>query len=144
MDTSYVAHGFVRAPGSTLTEFDVESPSYGTAADSINPAGAIAGVYTDASSVNHGFLRAPDGTFTTFDAPHAGEGFGQGTYPQNINPAGAIGKYHVDERNVNHGFVRSPHGGFTTFDVHAAMFSAAILLLNLVPRLPLYIVLFIW
>ena len=44
----------------------------GTFAGTINPAGVVAGAYSDASGVNHGFLRSPDGVITTFDAPGAG------------------------------------------------------------------------
>ena len=55
------------------------APGQGTFANSINPAGAITGLYVDPANVYHGFLRAPDGTFTTLNAPGAGTGAGQGT-----------------------------------------------------------------
>jgi hypothetical protein len=42
-------------------------PGQGTLPQSINPAGAITGYYTDASGLSHGFVRAPDGAITTFD-----------------------------------------------------------------------------
>ena len=41
----------------------------GTVPFSINPAGEIAGNYSDPSNVNHGFLLAGDGTISKFDAP---------------------------------------------------------------------------
>lgn len=92
----------------------------GTYADSINPAGAIAGDVFDDNNVSHGFLRAPDGTITTFDAPGAGTGPGQGTETGNycgLNTAGAITGLFFDDNNAYHGFVRAPDGAITTFDV---------------------------
>ncbi len=98
----------------TFTTFDVPGAT-GTFAQSINPAGAITGTYSDASSVEHGFLRARDGTFTTFDAPGA-----IGTFAQSINPAGAIAGQYFDATNI-HGFLRAPDGTFTTFDAPSAV-----------------------
>ena len=83
-----------------------------TAAEGINLAGTIAGLYADASFVFHGFLRAPDGTITTFDAP----GAVNGTTPSGINPAGAIAGTYSDASFVGHGFLRAPDGTITTFD----------------------------
>ena len=68
----------------TFTTFDLPGSPY-TLPSSINPAGAITGVYYDASLVQHGFLRVPDGTFTSFDPP--GSIF---ITTSGINPAGAI------------------------------------------------------
>jgi hypothetical protein len=85
-------------------------------AESINPAGAITGYYTDATNAYHGFLRARDETITTFDAPGAGTASFQGTVPQGINPAGAITGYYTDASYAHHGFLRSADGTFTTFD----------------------------
>jgi hypothetical protein len=125
-DASGVYHSFLRAPDGTITEFDV--PGAGTGAGqgtgtqfgvSINPAGTIAGTYTDAGNVNHGFVRAPDGTITTFDAPGAGTAAGQGTThagSDGINPAGAISGWYRDASGVDHSLLRAPDGTITTFD----------------------------
>jgi hypothetical protein len=111
----------------TIVTFDAPGagagPGQGTEGIAINPAGVIAGAYTDASGVNHGFLRAPDGTFATFDAPGAGTGPSQGTFVAGvgaITPAGAIVGTYLDKDGVNHGFLRAPDGTFTTFDIPGA------------------------
>jgi hypothetical protein len=65
-DANFVAHGFVRAPDSTITTFDAPDDANGTFAGGINPAGTITGSYFDANFVAHGFVRARDGTITTF------------------------------------------------------------------------------
>src|SRR5205823_1590675 len=125
-----VVHAYVRAANGSFTVFD--APGAGTGPfpqgtlsyGGINPAGAIAGYYTDDSNVSHGFLRAPDGAFTTFDAPGAGTGDGQGTFAPifgfNINPQGTITGNYIDASNVSHGFVRAPNGTLTTFDAPGA------------------------
>ena len=136
IDASNVNHGFLRAPDGSITTFDapgagtgsgpggfIGDSNPGTQAESINPAGAIAGQYRDASNVYHGFLRASDGTFTTFDAPGAGTDPFQGTITASfsgLNPAGAIVGWYVDASNVNHGYVRARDGTFTTFEAPGA------------------------
>ena len=117
----------IRTHQPTIITFDAPGagtgPGQGTEGIAINPAGVIAGAYTDASGLNHGFLRATDGTFVTFDAPGAGTGPGQGTFVGGvgaITPAGAIVGAYIDASGVNHGFLRSPHGAFTSFDVPGA------------------------
>jgi hypothetical protein len=59
----------------------------GTAPQSINFEGEIAGLYLDKNSVYHGFVRTPDGHITTFDAPGVGP---VGTLAFGNNPAGAF------------------------------------------------------
>ena len=66
----------------TFTTFDPPD-SAATFPQSINPAGAITGVYYDPSLVQHGFVRVPDGTFTSFDPPGL-----LTTTTSGINPAG--------------------------------------------------------
>ena len=92
VDSGYVSHGFLRARDGTMTTFD--APGAGTGSfqgtslvepGTINPAGAITGVYVDASFGQHGFLRAPDGIITTFDPPGS-----TGTFAIGLNPAEAI------------------------------------------------------
>src|SRR5438477_81589 len=89
------------APGAGTGPFPQGTFSYG----GINPAGAIAGYYTDDSNVSHGFLRAPSGAFTTFDVPGAGTGDGQGTFAPvfgfNLNPQGTITGNYIDASNVS-------------------------------------------
>jgi hypothetical protein len=125
-DPSGVVHGYLRARDGSFTTFDVPGaggagtgPNPGTLASFINPAGAIAGFYTDANYAGHGFVRAPDGTITTFDAPGAGTGSGEGTYvvtpTGGINPAGEITGDSCDAVTC-HGFLRTPDGTITTFD----------------------------
>ncbi|HEY2484922.1 MAG TPA: hypothetical protein VGI36_07220, partial [Candidatus Binataceae bacterium] len=59
----YSFQGFLRAKDGTISTFDAPDAGTfypeGTTGQSINPAGAIAGNYTDAGNVNHGFLRDP-------------------------------------------------------------------------------------
>jgi hypothetical protein len=97
-DVNFVGHGFLRAKNGTLVSFDAPGagttdPSFpGTYAVSINPAGAIVGMYTDANSLSHGFVRASDGTFTTFDPPGKIAAFAPFALAQTsyINPDGVI------------------------------------------------------
>ena len=114
-------HGFVRAANGTITGFEV-SGAKGTAAVSIDKAGAITGAYTDASNVYHGFVRAADGTVTDFDAPGAGGGTGkvQGTIPLSINTAKTVAGTYTDASYVAHGFVRAANGAITTFNAPGA------------------------
>jgi hypothetical protein len=51
-------HGFLRARNGTFTTFDPKG-STDTEPRAINPAGEIAGYYTDANFIQHGFLRIP-------------------------------------------------------------------------------------
>src|SRR5215831_15680961 len=62
--TTFDAPGAGTGPGhGTFITYDPPG-KIGSVAQSINPAGAIAGPCRDASQVHHGYLRAPDGTFT--------------------------------------------------------------------------------
>jgi hypothetical protein len=121
VDASSVQHGFVRASGGKITEFD-PSGSIFTNPNAIDETGAITGFYFDANVVGHGFLRTPDGTITSFDAPGADmtPGSGNGTFGVSLIPNGEIEGVYVDSKGVLHGFVRSSQGTFTTFDVPSA------------------------
>lgn len=129
-DASNVAHSYVRAPDGSIITFDVPFAGGagtgslpGTSAYNINPAGVIAGFYTDVNFVFHGFVRAPDGTIATFDAPGAGTTPGLGTFTaqfNGINPAGAVTGNYSDASGVNHGYLRAPDGAITVFDVPGA------------------------
>jgi hypothetical protein len=137
-DASGLSHGFVRVPDGAITTFDAPgagrpgscSPpvicSNGTQGASINPAGAIAGQYSDTSGVFHGFLRSPDGVITAFDAPGAGTAVGQGTFvtfTDGINPVGAIALIFSDASGMFHAAVRAPDGTFTEFDPPGSVFT---------------------
>ena len=82
-----------------------------TGPQDINPAGTIAGTFSDSSGAFHGFLRLPDGTITTFDVAGA-----VSTGGNRINPAGSISGIYIDGSGIGHGFVRDPDGTFITYD----------------------------
>jgi hypothetical protein len=121
VDASSVQHGFVRAPGGKITEFD-PSGSIFSNPNAIDQTGAITGFYFDANFVGHGFLRTPDGAITSFDAPGADTtpGSGNGTFGVSLTPGGEIEGVYVAPNGVLHGFVRSNQGTFSTFDVPGA------------------------
>jgi hypothetical protein len=120
VDSSSVQHGFVRASGGKITEFDPRGSIF-TNPNAIDQTGAITGFYFDANFVGHGFLRTPDGTITSFDAPGADmTGDGNGTFGVSLTPNGEIEGVYVDINGVLHGFVRSNQGTFSTFDVPSA------------------------
>jgi hypothetical protein len=98
------------APGAGSSSYQGTNPS------SINPAGAITGIWADSQNAIHGFLRSPDGHFTEFDAP----GAVNGTFAYNINPEGAIAGNYLDASNVWHSFLRAPDGTFTEFEAPGA------------------------
>ena len=118
-------HGFVRAPNGTISIFDVPGAGtgagcvqvscfVGTVPTSVDAAGDITGIYTDAGGGRHGFVRAANGTTTSFDAPGAatrGE-----TIPVSINAAQDITGFYADASGVFHGFVRAANGTITAFD----------------------------
>jgi hypothetical protein len=125
VDSSNVAHGFVRTFGGKFTVYEFPLAGGGTSVDteveSMNPAGVIVGAYLDAYDVWHGYLRSSNGTLTSFDPPDAGSvpGSYQGTYPaifSGINPQGAsVGEY-LDSNYVWHGYLRDLAGHFTEFN----------------------------
>jgi hypothetical protein len=119
VDANSVQHGFVRAPGGRITEFDPTGSVF-TNPNAIDDVGEITGFYVDASGVGHGFLRTLGGTITAFDAPGAGTGAGQGTFGVGLTLNREIEGVYVDANGVLHGFVRSNRGTFTTFDVPSA------------------------
>ena len=118
-DSNHVVHAFVRSANGTITTFDAPGAGTssglvpGTVGGSINDAGNIAGMYSDASNVFHGFVRAANGTITSFDAPGVGAGMGllQGTLGVSINAAGNVTGAYTDASAVGHGFVLIPAGG---------------------------------
>jgi hypothetical protein len=119
VDANSVQHGFVRAPGGRITEFDPTGSVF-TNPNAIDDVGDITGFYVDASGVGHGFLRTLGGTITTFDALGAGTAAGQGTFGVGLTVNQEIEGVYVDANGVLHGFVRSNQGTFTTFDVPSA------------------------
>jgi hypothetical protein len=121
VDASSVQHGFMRASGGKITEFDPTGSIF-TNPNAIDALGAITGFYFDANFVGHGFLREPDGTITSFDAPGADTtpGSGNGTFGVGLTPSGESEGVYVDATGVLHGFVRSNQGTFSTFDAPGA------------------------
>ena len=121
-----VYHGFLRIPDGTVTSFDspgagsIRGSGQGTAPQSINSKGEIAGQYQDENYLYHGFLRTVDGTFTTIDAPAAGTEANLGTFGEDINDKGLIAGFYVDTQSVYHGFVRAVDGSIVTFDAPGA------------------------
>ncbi len=125
LDSSLLAHGFVRTADGTITTFDSPhagtSLTQGTFPASINAGGDVTGMYSDANKAYRGFVRLANGTITEFDAPGAPTTTGhRGTIPASINTAGEIAGFIKDAGNVRHGFLRAANGTFTTFDVAAA------------------------
>jgi hypothetical protein len=120
-DSNGAGHAFVRLPDGVTTVFDAPgadtSPgSYaGTAPQSMNDLGVVAGYFWDSNSTAHGFVRTPDGRITTFDDPAAGNGVYQGTYPYSINDFGVIVGATTYADNSSHGLLRTPNGSFPDF-----------------------------
>ena len=121
VDANSAQHGFVRAPGGQITEFDPTGSIF-TNPNAIDQLSDITGFYFDANFVGHGFLRTPDGTITSFDAPGADHtpGSFNGTFGVGLTPNEGIEGVFVDVNGVLHGFVRSSQGTFTTYDVPGA------------------------
>jgi hypothetical protein len=119
IDANGAAHGFVRASGGKITEFDVPG-AVGTYSWAINTRGMVTATYIDANYLAHGYLRAPNGKFTYVDATNTATAAYAGTWPEDINDAGTIvGNYYNDDL-VNHAFIWTPDGKFTYFEVPGA------------------------
>src|SRR2546426_996343 len=114
LELGYISNARAQA---TFTTFDVPGADGlgGTSPLGINPAGAMAGSYSDANYVVHSFLRAPQGTLAAFDVPGA-----HNTGAVGINPAGAITGLYLDTNGVAHGFLRAPDGTLALFDAPGA------------------------
>ena len=117
LDASDVYHAFLRARDGAITT--LEPPGAGTGQfqgtfacipDCINPAGAVAGTYSDDSNVSHSFVRAPDGAITKYDVAGAGTGQYQGTTAFCNNPGNTVTGWYTDASGVNHGFLWRPRG----------------------------------
>lgn len=110
------ACGFLQAQ--VMETFDVPGAT-ATLPSSINPSGAITGVYRQPGAPTRSFVRTPHGIITTFGAPEAIT-----TWAYSINPSGVItGFYDAQESQpgpVHHGFIRDGEGQFTTFDLPGA------------------------
>jgi hypothetical protein len=106
--------GFIRTPDEKVTTITIPNscPGNSIPTGGIDPAGEVAGVYSDSTcSGTHGYLRTPGGTITSFDPPGS-----IATSPYGINAAGAItGNFFTG--STTHGFVRHPSGTIVTFDV---------------------------
>jgi uncharacterized membrane protein len=98
-------NGFMRDAGGTITDFDVPASTDGTAAQAVNAAGQITGIYFDADGT-HGYLRLSGGAFETFDVTG---GFGN-TRPLAINGSGVVSGYYIDSSEIVHAFFGTPDG----------------------------------
>ncbi len=108
----------------TFTTFTVPGARY-TAANGMNTAGQVVGVFQNAQGETYGFLK--DGaTLTTFDVPgpgwvNTGTKF---TLPHSINNAGQIVGWFRDASGVDHGFLKEGET-FTQIDPPNAIFTSA-------------------
>ena len=102
------SHSFVASKKGVFTSFDPPGAISSTAS-TVNPAGAVAGAYTDNAGNTHGYLF-DHGNFTTIDFPGAIFTFGGGGNAE----GGIVGEY-VDTALVAHSFLLSK-GVFTSFD----------------------------
>jgi probable HAF family extracellular repeat protein len=125
-DAAFAAHGFVRAPGGTITEFDapgagaVANQFQGTFPGSINARGAIAGYVQTSANLFHAFVRHPSGRIELFDAPGAGTAAFQGTVAMTLNDRGEVAGYLADANNTFHGFLRARDGTIAVFEAPGA------------------------
>ena len=115
-------HGFERAAGGGMSEFDVPGASmngsHGTTPMGIDTAGDIVGFFPDMNFVHHGFLRDAGGGISPFDVPDASMDFDDGTLPVNMNSKGDITGFYVDEMLGFHGFVLGVDDGIpVTIDI---------------------------
>lgn len=99
IDSSHLAHGFVRDVSGAITIFDPPGSS-STAVFGINKKGVVTGDYFKAGQVL-GFARTAKGTITSFDAG------GTVTIPVAINGSGQI-TGSVQDATGTHGFLRTP------------------------------------
>jgi len=122
-DAGGVAHGFACAAlcqGGNPTSFDVPgaggaacliskhiSITQGTVVFSINTAGDITGVYTDANCQLHGFVRRGKNSqiYYPIDAPGAGTSILTGTAGLSINDQGYVAGTFLDSTLAAHGFL---------------------------------------
>lgn len=98
-DSTENTHGFLQAPGGTVTTFDVRG-AVSTSPNAINNAGEIAGSFKDAGGRVHGFIRSAAGTAAAYDAPGAIE-----TQVTGLNDAKRIVGIFKDAAGKWHGFV---------------------------------------
>jgi uncharacterized membrane protein len=93
------SHAYVTSDGMTRI---IDPPgSISASAWDINPAGKIAGYFTDTAKRTHGFLLEKDGTYTVIDFPGSDV---VATQIRGINAQGDIVGQYTDSRGV-HGFV---------------------------------------
>jgi hypothetical protein len=111
-------HSFIISKKGDYTFFDPPG-AISSNASTVNPSGAVVGVYTDSGGVGHGYLRDKNGTFTTIDFP--GSIF---TFAGYINAEGDIVGEYIDTGGVAHSFLLSK-GSFTSFDPPGAVASDA-------------------
>jgi hypothetical protein len=105
-DSSFVAHGFLRAPDGTVATFDAPGGTNGTYVNGVSADGWLAGYTIDGEFVAHGFVRSPEGKIKVFDAPESTGTFAQ-TAGGRGDRHGVIGFYDDSAGNA-HGYLRAP------------------------------------
>jgi hypothetical protein len=115
IDSSGVAHGFLRSPSGKIATFDPPG-STATFPIGMNSTHSIVGYYLDSNSVYHGFTRSPAGRIKKLDVHGAGTAKHQGTIPENINDNGEIAGFYFDSNGVLVAFVRSSAGKLKKFE----------------------------
>ncbi len=117
-DNNFLAHGFVRAPDGTFTEFDATSNSLGTYVFGINSQQTVAGVYATPDGAGlGGFLRTSDGKIKTILVPLIGNIDTVSFGVNSINNAGALVGYYSNGNPPppSRAYVRAPNGKVTYF-----------------------------
>lgn len=104
------AHGFLRTPDGTITDYDVPVADAATELYALNDKGAFNGNYQSKSG-RAGFIQSAKGRFTSFNP--SGSTY---RYPIAVNDSSVVTGFYADESNVFHGFVRAAKGAITAFD----------------------------
>ena len=99
-----------------IEHFSVPGASgpFGTAPESMNDRGNLAGFYQDADRQTHAFVYNPKRGFDTFGANS------RYTAAVSINASGTVTGISLDAHQTYHGFVRTLHGKITAFDADGA------------------------
>jgi hypothetical protein len=120
--SDYVYHGFVRAPGGTITTFDAPGATE-TLPFNIGTDGTIVGEYLTGKStghtVPHGFIRSPSGVFTEFDVPRPHTGVAP-TVADAINSLGEVAGTYCPATGKCGGYLRLATGQLESFSTDAA------------------------
>lgn len=98
-DENFVAHGFVREPDGTFSEFDAVSDNADTLVFGINSQQTVTGVYQDQTGGLGGFVRTADGTITDVPVPLPKQGSAS-LGVNSINDAGTVAGYYANSTSL--------------------------------------------